>query len=281
MKTLSLIAITLLLGACAYTIDAGDAFQPKSGPDYGPEGPLDFENPAPLPESVTLTHQRIESAAGPIAVTLADGPSDNLILLCMGNIADRIANGTDYTDHLIQFGDVLLYDYPGYGDSGGRATIADFEIANAAILDHAKSYGRDTLYAWGHSLGGFVCSQIVGLDHNAFDAVVIEASARNARQVGEAWTPFFARPLVRIEVEGGLEDYDSVEALAGYSGPVAVLSADGDTILEPHLQEKLHAGLSERGVDARLIRFPDADHESISEQESFAREMNAFFASAP
>lgn len=280
MKQLPLALAALSLGACAYTIDASDAFKPVNGDAYGPEGSLTIQDEDKVPASVTLTHQRLETAFGPMAVSLFDGPSDRLIVTCMGNIADRIKNGVDYADSLWQFGDVLLFDYPGYGDSGGEETVEDFTIAIRAALDHARSLGRRDMVAWGHSLGGFVCAQMVGLDESAFDAMIFEASARNAKEVGDSWKPWYTTFLIRVEVESGLEGFDSAQALEGYEGKVAVLSGGRDIILAPALQRDLADTLRAQGVDVTLMNFPTAGHDDISDQPDFAARIGDFVDTA-
>jgi pimeloyl-ACP methyl ester carboxylesterase len=259
----------LALSACAYPITAEDAFQPPQGSRLGVATPLEMRAETRL-SPARITHQRIESAAGPIAVTLVDQPdTDRLIVLCMGNAADRVKDGANYADDLLPFADVLLWDYPGYGQSGGKAEIADFEAAIAAVTKQVKQLDRPTVIAWGHSLGGFVCAQMVGSDPQAFDAMVFEASARNAEEVARSWMPLIAKPFLRIEVRDGLEEFDSAAALHQFGGAIHVLAAGEDTILEPALSRALAQALNGEGRNVSFFEFAGADHDSISASREF------------
>ena len=71
--------------------------------------------------------------------------------------------------------DVYLYDYRGYGLSGGKSRLAAIVADYAAIVAHlnAQGYARRLLY--GISIGGMMLLNAVGRGH-PFDAAVIDSS---------------------------------------------------------------------------------------------------------
>lgn len=282
-RAFSALALSALaLSACAYPITAADAFKPQAGTRLGTDSVLQMRDESTLGDA-TVTHRRIGTPAGPIALTLVDTPqSERLIVVCMGNIADRVKNGADYADDLMAYGDVLLWDYPGYGQSGGKPEIADFEQAIPALIAEVDAMNRPAVIAWGHSLGGFVCAQMVGAGDDSFDAMVFEASARNAEEVAKSWMPAIAKPFLRIQVRDGLEGYDSADALDQFNGRIAILAAGQDSVLEPALSQSLADALRATGHDIAYFEFAEAEHDSITsapEFDAFTRDV--VFAGLP
>ncbi len=52
-----------------------------------------------------------------------------LYVMCMGTSGDRYRSGQYYLNRVIETGDVLLFDYPGYNGSDGAPSVADFAAA--------------------------------------------------------------------------------------------------------------------------------------------------------
>ncbi len=175
-------------------------------------------------------------------------------------------------------GDVLEFDYPGSGETGGAASPEAFEAMRDGLLTlvREKAAGRD-LVLWGHSLGGFVCSQLAERMPET-DGVIIETSARNAKEVSKAWTPWFAGPFVKITIAEGIAAYDNAISLKGFKGPVLVLGALHDQTLPVQLARSLGKALTEEGVDAVYLEFKEGGHSSLPGQTGFAPAIDAFFA---
>ena len=80
-----------------------------------------------------------------------------------------------------------MFDYPGYGETGGEADFAHFstagEVMAATARAQADAEGRP-LIAWGHSLGGVVCTD-AAVKARA-DALVLETTTPGARAAGQA-----------------------------------------------------------------------------------------------
>lgn len=238
-----------------------------------------------MPETVApyvaakVEHGRSAPAPGGLAWTTftREAPNGVLIARCGGNATTRQVSGYKYAAMAAPYGDVLLFDYPGYGETGGEATAERFAAMRGelAALIREKSAGRK-LVLWGHSLGGMVCSEISKLLPETA-GIIIETSARNAAEVAREWTPWYAAPFVRIEIAEGLRGFDSANALKGFKGPVLVLGAEKDQTLPVPLARSLGKALKDGGVDATYIEFKGGGHSNLILQPDFAPTVAAFF----
>jgi len=263
-----------ILGEGAFGAEADwiDTWESRAKADAGfPKTPAPYV-------SARVEHGR--ARPGGLAYTLVTRaePSDTLIVRCGGNASTRQRSGYRYTVVAIPHGDVLLFDYPGYGETGGEATAERFQAVagELAELVREKAGGRK-IVLWGHSLGGLVCSELATRLPET-DGLIIETSARNAREVAQAWTPWYAAPFVRVEVAKSLGDIDVASALKGFKGPVLVLGGEKDETLPVQLARSLASALKEEGVDAAYLEFRGGGHSDLIVQDGFAPAIAAFFA---
>lgn len=238
-----------------------------------------------MPETVApyiaakVEHGRSAPAPGGLAWTTftREAPNGVLIARCGGNATTRQMSGYKYAAMAAPYGDVLLFDYPGYGETGGEATAARFSAMRGelAALIREKAAGRK-IVLWGHSLGGLVCSEISKLLPETA-GIIIETSARNAAEVAREWTPWYAAPFVRIEIAEGLRGFDSANVLKGFKAPVLVLGAEKDETLPVSLARSLGKALKAEGVDAAYVEFKGGGHSNLILQPDFAPTIAAFF----
>ncbi len=132
--------------------------------------------------------------------------------------------------------------------------------------------GQTTL-AWGHSLGGFVCADIAN-KAESIDAIVLETAAQNIDEVVDARTPKLIKPFIRPRINEALQEYDVIKSLKDFDGPILVLGAGQDEILEVDLARDLAERLKLGGANIRYVEFPNASHEGIPWEASF--QMKAF-----
>ncbi len=227
-----------------------------------------------------VEHGRSAPAPDGLAWTLIsrEAPNGVLIARCGGNATTRQMSGYKYAVIAAPYGDVLMFDYPGYGETGGQATAERFTAMRGelAALIREKAAGRK-LVLWGHSLGGLVCSELAGLLPETA-GVIIETSARNAAEVAKAWTPWYAAPFVRIEIADSLRGFDSANVLKGFKGPVLVLGGEKDETLPVGLARSLGKALKDEGVDASYVEFKGGGHSDLILQRDFGPTVAAFFA---
>ncbi len=303
----ALIALLALGGCMAVTIDETSVFEPvafdaKLAEESGERmlGEQSFASEEKwngnwtywaqqlkgLPEKIApFTPARVEhgsfgSTGGGIAWTTVsrNAGSDTLIVRCGGNASTRQRSGYRASVLSIPHGDVLLFDYPGYGETGGEATPARFQAMASDLvpLVREKAAGR-RLVLWGHSLGGLVCSEIAARMPEVA-GIVIETSARNAREVAQSWTPWYAAPFVRIEIAEGFGDIDVANALKSFKGPVLVLGAEKDETLPVQLARSLDKALKEQGANVTYVEFAGGGHSNLPAFPDFAPTIARFFA---
>ncbi len=284
---LSALALLPALAACSMTIDESTVFAPRERESRAQTAeelanwPADHVLAA-APDA-RIEHGFIGGGDVRVAFTLAarDGAARPLIVHCGGNAADRYNSGSAYIRKALAFGDVLIFDYPGYGDSPGVPTGESMQAMAARVSAFAtERAGARGLVFWGHSLGGFVCAQMAGATPAA-DGVVLETTARSASEVADAWTPWYAAPFVRIDVAQSLASYDVAQALAGFDGAVLVLGARRDDTLPVSLSRSLNDALRQAGAQVTYVEFADAAHFDVPQQPDFAPTLSAFFARLP
>lgn len=203
-------------------------------------------------------------------------PSRPLIVHCAGNSGDRYNSGLGYASKALPWGDVLVFDYPGYGDSSGSPSAAALEASSGALLADisARTADRD-LVLWGHSLGGFICARLAE-QAEGVDALILETTARNAAEVAAAWKPWWAGPFIRIDVAQSLASYDSAAAAKTFGGPVLVLGARRDDTLPVRLSRSLASAAEALGADVTYVEFAEAGHRTVPDAADFAATVNAF-----
>lgn len=231
-----------------FHIDENVVFMPVQRPD---RVALSIRGEGDL---INITHERAVLGGETIALTTVGLDEGPLIVSCFGNASDRYEHGVDYVAKIAPYGQVLLWDYPGYGDSSGAATVEAVErVATALVpLIKARAAGRPILY-WGHSLGGFVCSNLAAkTDHVA--GLILETTAPSIRSVAAAWTPE-SIPL-RVTFDEDLLRYDIPAALAGLDTAILIIGAGRDRVLPVALSRELADALP----NAAYLEIPMATH---------------------
>ena len=219
VRLAAIAAAAAALSACLKVDVPEDAF-------FWPESRLAQEQivlaPNPPPEGAeTLTLPYAGGSIGATRVRTSAAPRP-LILFCGGNMFRRSSAGGSAARKLEPFGDVLMFDYPGYGETGGEADFAHFstagEVMAATARAQADAEGRP-LIAWGHSLGGVVCTD-AAVKARA-DALVLETTTPGARAAVEQQAGMM-RPFLRITLAPALASIDVPAALDGFAipGPV-------------------------------------------------------------
>jgi pimeloyl-ACP methyl ester carboxylesterase len=215
-----------------------------------------------------------------IAWSLVSRPSEGrpLVVRCGGNASTRQMTGFTYTAAAIDHGDVLLFDYPGSGETGGEVSTPRFVgmSGDLVALIRAKA-GSRKLVLWGHSLGGFVCSDLARQMPET-KAVILETTARNAAETAKAWTPWYAGPFVRIKIGPGIDAYDNATALKDFKGPILVFGATQDKTLPVQLARSLNKALKEEGLDVTYVEFPDGGHSTSAHEPGFREAVDRVFA---
>lgn len=298
---LSSLGAVLLTTSCTISMSDDKIFQPPRWTDVAElESELRFENEdqllsenSALKENALLAshlpaiveHGFLPAANEKIAYSIIRSPKSKvdderpLILSCYGSGGDRPNWGVYYTEKLLPWGDVLQFDYPGYGDSSGNASIkAVTSIAPSVVELANKLAGERPLVFWGHSLGGFLCPYMAQSSPK-FDGFVYETTALNEEEAAEEWKPWFLRilPFIKMEPDTEQREGDNATPLAGLSAPVLVLGGGKDKVLPAWLSRSLAAALKEQGNDVLYLEFENGTHTDVPLQPDFAERADPFF----
>jgi pimeloyl-ACP methyl ester carboxylesterase len=219
---------------------------------------------------LTVTEETLPASFGPVALTRFEHATPRpLIVFCGGNMFRRELTGQKIVPLLAPLGDVWIFDYPGYGDSGGQGTPDQFEAMSQTIstrVDNAFAMGRTgDLAFWGHSLGGMVCGDLAGRTDHASDVVLV-ATFQSFDQVIRAGAAQKAGPLgglVRPILSEDLPRFDVGVALEGYRGTAIVVAARNDASVPFLASARLEQTLRREGVATRMIVLPSGDHSRI------------------
>lgn len=179
--------------------------------------------------------------------------SQYVVVLSHGN-AGNISNRIDIARLLHRVGaSVVLYDYRGYGESGGKPSEEGLYRDIEAVVYHLKQefgFSEDQMIMYGRSLGGAVASYAA----TRFDVrgLVLDSTFKNLRaMVGELY-PFVPSALAKYE-------FPTEEYLRAVSGlPVMIMHSPDDRIIRFHQGEYLY---TQAGEPKRFVRMRGGHNE--------------------
>ena len=213
-----------------------------------------------------------------IGITHAHHPESRaIIVFCGGDSFHRSIEGGEALEALARNADVVLFDYPGYGDSTGAPTAAVILENALAVYDYAvaleASAGKKRVL-YGFSLGGMVAAQIAG--SRPVDGLILEATAPSAAAWARSQIPWYAKPLVRPHIEPALASIDALVSLRHFGGQVLLLVSPSDRQAPAVLSVRMHRELRRAGVRSELVQFPGAAHGAIPHSPEYAPALAAF-----
>jgi uncharacterized protein len=155
----------------------------------------------------------------------ARAPAIGHLLFChgnAGNVGDRVLNAQLLSDAGF---DVLLFDYRGYGRSGGspdeQGTYADASAARAALLAQPGVDPERVLYL-GESLGGAVALSLA-IDRPP-RGLILQSTFSSLRAAARHHYPFIPAAVIP-------DAYPSLRRIAELRAPLLVLHGDRDEIV--------------------------------------------------
>jgi pimeloyl-ACP methyl ester carboxylesterase len=220
---------------------------------------------AVLPQGYVVQDVVIPHGDQLIGVTYAHNPQSHaVIVFCGGNTFHRLLEGGEALETLARDADVVLFDYPGYGESTGPATPTAILEDALAVYDYAtameSSAGKKRV-VYGFSLGGMVAAQVAG--RRAVGGLVLEATAPNVETWARSQIPWFAKPIVRPRIEADLASIDTFAALRSFGGEVLVMTSPADEQAPASLSVDMDREFRRMGLRTTLVQFPSAAHGAI------------------
>jgi pimeloyl-ACP methyl ester carboxylesterase len=237
-----ILALALLLGGCmTFEVQESHFFNP---------GPAEHAPNADV-EPLTLTASDGTKLAG---VRFGDPNGDADVVYFGGNVS-RI---DDFPPELAPpRANVYMFDYRGYGRSGGTPTIEALKSDAVAIADFVRRRnGNRPLVVHGFSLGSFLAAHVA--ETVPVDGLVLESTAPDVEQWAKNQVPGYAKPFVRIRIAPALLRESTERAVRTYDGPLLIVTGSKDAITPPRFAESL--GAIARSPQKRVVIAPGATH---------------------
>ena len=168
---------------------------------------------------------------------LVPAPSSPVLLLfCHGN-AGNISHRVDNIRRLYDVGiSVLIFDYRGYGRSGGAITEAGFYLDAEAAYELARNRAEaagQKLVIFGRSLGGIAAVHLAS--SRSCSGVILESTFTHMAAMAKEHFPLpVPESLLRDKL-------NSVDKIGRITAPVLFFHGDSDDIVPLRLGQELYA----------------------------------------
>jgi fermentation-respiration switch protein FrsA (DUF1100 family) len=255
------VAVALVLVGCStIQIDESDVFLPKPSVT-----PASFDVPG-----VTLTEHRIavDDTVQVDAWHLTQPNAEATVLFFGGN-GFYLVQSLGYIEALTDFPvNVVMWDYRGYGNSGGTPTVPAFKADALDVYTYATdSLGADParLLVHGHSLGTFLATHVASERSTA--GVVLENPATDVDGWVNSVVPWYIRLFVSVEVDPSLRGESNVERVQTLDAPLLVVGGAEDNVTTPDMARTLH----ERAETAskELVIVDDGGHNELYTADAY------------
>ncbi len=167
---------------------------------------------------------------------------------------------------------VLVFDYRGYGRSGGTPTEAGvLEDARAARRWLAARTGvrESDIVLAGHSLGGGVAVDLAASD--GARGLILEGTFTNLPDVAASYVPLFPfRAVMQAKL-------DSVAKIRSYRGPLLQIHGDADLVVPYALGLELFHAANE---PKQFLTIPGGEHNDQATPE-YVKALDHFLGSLP
>lgn len=169
--------------------------------------------------------------------------------------------------------EVLVMEYPGYGSRPGSARKADFLEAGRAALALLRQTDARPIYVLGESLGSGTACALAAEPTNGIDGLLLVVPLARLSEVAKQRMPWVPVGLVLRD------EFDNLEAVSKYRGPVGVVVAAEDEVVGADAGRRLHDSCV---GPRRLIELAGKGHNDlrVALDEPWVREADAFLLSS-
>jgi len=249
----------LLTGCTALTIQEEDVFYPK--PSVTPKT-FDLED-------VTLTSTFVP-VADSVSVNTWHLTNDDAraTVLFFGGNGFYLVQSRSYLQALTRPAtDAVLWDYRGYGRSGGRPGVEVFRQDALAVYDHVveeRTVDPDRLLVWGHSLGSFLAAHVA--EERPVAGIVLENPATNVDDWVGYLMPWYVRLFFGVDVDPALREEDNLRRIRRIDRPLLVIGGAEDQVTDPAMARRLHdAAVTD---EKELVIVEDGEHNGLHERDT-------------
>jgi len=232
---------------------------------------------SPIEPGVTLEEDLITAADGVnLSMWLLKKERARATVLHFGGSGFLKVTARNLAEALLSLDvNVVLVDYRGYGESGGRPSVQALKSDALATYRHlvARSdIDRSRLIVYGHSLGSFVATYVAGREAAA--GLILESPITDVRDWTSRMVPWAFRPFVTFDVDTTLTGESNLERIKGMTLPLLLVVGSNDTFTPPAMAEELAAGSSSRLRSVAII--PGGGHNDLPGRPEYLRAVGAF-----
>lgn len=195
-----------------------------------------------------------------------DAKADRLALIFPGNGGNRL-NRVKLLRLMNELGcDALIFDYRGYGGSGGEPSEEVIATDSPKVWDFAKDqlgYRNDQIVVLGQSLGGGVSTRLVSELCEKGDApagFILQATFTSLGDAAQHRYPWLPVKLLLTE------RYPSIDRIGKVTCPLLFLHGKQDEIVPYRLGRQLFAAAPDKsanGLEKKLVDLAKAGHNDI------------------
>jgi len=157
---------------------------------------------------------------------------------------------------------LVMFDYRGYGASdAGTITVPRLMTDAEEVFDNVTALPGirpESTVVHGLSLGSFMAGHVAALRPTA--GVVLEGSATSAEEFASAQIPWFAKPVIRLEISPGLQGQGNLQYMDDLEEPLLVLVGARDSVTRPIFSRRLFEASTLPASRKRLVVVPGATH---------------------
>lgn len=268
----ALACLALALAACtSIPLDEATILDPKQTvtPDDYPRDGLDLTSfyipAADTSVQLNVWHVTQPGAAGTV--------------LLFGGQGFHMVQSKRYLDALTALPlDVVLWDYRGYGRSGGEPSVDALRrdaltVYDTIVAERGVRPGR--LIVHGHSLGTFLATQVA--DERTVAGVVLQNPATTV----EAWTdhlvPWPLEPFLNFDIAPALQQGDNIARVRQLQAPLLIYGGTEDVITAPAMAEEL---FDEAASAQKQLELLPGGHNDLWSADGYLAAYEAFLQNA-
>ncbi|MCA1856133.1 alpha/beta hydrolase [Massilia oculi] len=158
---------------------------------------------------------------------------------------------------------VAVFDYRGYGRSGGAPTVENMKADALSLFDSLNARYPGRVIVHGQSLGSFMAAYVA--QARPVLGTVLETTATSATELVDAKMPWYARPFVRIEMDASLRQVDNRIAASRVRSPTLVIAAGKDEMTPAWMGKAVFDAIP--GRDKQLLMLEKAGHNDALRSE--------------
>ena len=136
---------------------------------------------------------------------------------------------------------ILMVDHRGYGNSEGTPTIENLKRDALSVYDYVATrtdLKNTPTILHGHSLGSMIAGYVAS--ERPADALVLEGSITNVKQMTSQRMPWFVKPFVEVNFSDELARVDNLKVVESFTAPLLIITGEDDTQTPPALAETLY-----------------------------------------